>query len=103
MSEYPKLSLFMTAYLYPYFDEEYGDEWGALARFVANDPSKAAALRSEIARLLGQPDAESVAAHVILQEMVACFDATLIGYTWRDWLTRVSDEAGRLAAHPGAA
>ncbi len=103
MSNYPLLQQYLNGYLYQGYPDEYGDEWGALADFVNGDPADVSALQREIARLLQSNATEAEISHVILEEIRANVDVTQAGLRWRDWLTRVSDEAGRLAAHPGAA
>lgn len=103
MSTYPLLQQFFNAYMYDGFHEEFGDESGALEAFISPAPKDAPSFQAEITELLRRNPAESQVSHVVWDELGANIDVTRAGLTWREWLTRLSDEAGRLAAHPGAA
>ena len=103
MSEYPELAQLLGGYMYQYFTDDYGNEWRALSEYVRESPQSVPTLQSDITRLLRDKQTEDRIASVILDDFGWSYDMTQTGGTWRDWLTRVSDEAGRLAAHPGAA
>jgi len=102
MIQYNQLRHYFGAYLYECYWEDFGDEWGALRSMIGSSGETAMTLQAEIAHLLNTEN-DSGIGRVIDQEFHSCIDVTQAGISWRDWLTRVSDEAGRLAAHPGAA
>jgi CdiI immunity protein len=102
-SPYPTLARFFGAYLHQDWNDDYADEWAAVHAFLADGPPENAQLfRAEISSLLAEHPAEEEVRQIVLDDLDSCCLVEVDGWTFRDWLKALSDQAAKAIRHPQA-